>query len=156
MSLAHAWQVQHGLQGMPEYLATHFAGGGQPNGWMSHQVFRWFAFGLWATMVLSFWGIAAALPSFGPRWINIPHREHWLAPGRAAESIATLRNYMEFFGVVTLLGIIGMNEMLFASNRMAEPRLNEPVFFAGLVAYLVGTAVWIWALWRKFPKPTGR
>ncbi|MCP4870337.1 MAG: hypothetical protein GY898_16660 [Proteobacteria bacterium] len=41
-----AWRLFAVLPDMPPYLATHFAGGGAANGWMSHTGYIWFNAGM--------------------------------------------------------------------------------------------------------------
>lgn len=71
---------------LPERVATHFNGSGEPNGWMSrsaHQEFM-LIFGLAFPMVIVLLCYASR---FLPRGlVNIPHREYWLAPERRAET----------------------------------------------------------------------
>ena len=146
------WHLNSGLVGMPEYMATHFGGGGQPNGWMSPRFYARFMAAMWGVMTLSFWGLRGLFRVIPSRWFNLPNREYWLAPERREVGIARMSAWLEAYGLVTLIGIIGLNELVFAANRMAEPALTGG-FGWGLAAYLGGTVVWIVAFYRAFRIP---
>jgi hypothetical protein len=145
--------LERSLPGLPERLATHFGAGGVPNGWTDHDGLRGFTAFLWLCMVGSFWGLGLVLPKLDPAYINLPNREHWLAPERREASMARIRAWMEAFGAVTLLGMIGLNELVFTANRLPEPRLDEGALFLGMALYLGGLVAWCVGLVRAFPKP---
>ena len=51
-----------------------------------------------------------------------------------------------------LVGLIAVNQLLFAANSAAEPSLPS-AFVWGVFAYLAGTGVWIFGFIRAFKIP---
>lgn len=139
---------------LPATLATHFALGGEPNGWMSREVFIAFYFGILVFMLGVFIGIGAWIEKLGPRYINIPNKAYWLAPERRVESCRALRNWMYALGSINAAFIIAMYQMLIDLNIAKEPPvLNETVFLWALGAFLAVMGVFVVGLLRRFGKP---
>ncbi len=150
---AFAWfHAAAGLEGMPPYLATHFDGGGTPNGWMSPSTFAWFMAGMWAIMTLSFWAPRFALRRISAKWFNLPNKEYWLAPERRAESVERIGTWLEAYGFATLLGLVALNELLFQVNRAMDPVLPS-TFGIGFFGYIGGSLLWGIAFVRAFRVP---
>jgi hypothetical protein len=148
-----AWfHATSGIEGMPAYLATHFDGSGQPNGWMSPSRFLWFMGAMWAVMTLSFWGPRFLFGRLPSRWLSLPKREYWLSPERRGHGIDRVSLWIEGYGAVMLVGLIAVNQLLFAANSAAEPSLPS-AFVWGVFAYLAGTGVWIFGFIRAFKIP---
>lgn len=139
---------------LPATLATHFALGGEANGWMSREVFVAFYFGILLFMLGVFIGIGSWIERLGPRYINIPNKAYWLSPERRAESCRALRNWMYALGGINAAFIIAMHQMLIDLNLAKEaPVLNETAFFWGLGAFIAVMAVFTIGLFRRFRKP---
>ena len=60
---------------------------------------------------------------------------------------------MEFMGLVTLTGILGVHELVYAANRLPEPTLAEGPFMTGLIGYFVVLGVWLAVMFRSFRVP---
>ncbi len=96
-------QIAHYYPMMPDTMASHFDGAGRPNGFQSRGAF----FGLTAVMLVTvvaiFMGLASLIRLLPPSWVNLPHREYWLAPERLEGTVDFIGQQMEWFGVATLL-----------------------------------------------------
>ena len=152
LTLLYVVHMVYGLSDQPGPMATHFGSGGRPNGWMSNSAFLLFGAALWATMVACFWTLRPLLRRVKPSLVNIPHKAWWLDPVRREETIATAGAWMESMGVVTLIGLFGLNECLFLANRRPEVELGTE-FIVGIVVYLVITLVWSVAFIRMWRNP---
>ena len=65
---------------LPDTIATHFAGNGEPNGWSSKSTFFLLMIG-----IMVFIGISlgpSVLWLWQPGLVNLPNRDYWLAPER--------------------------------------------------------------------------
>lgn len=148
-----AWRVLTVLPGMPPYLATHFAGGGAANGWMSHFTYLWFNAAMWLLMIGSFWSTRFLVGRTPVRLLSLPNKDYWMAQERREATLASLSNRMEFMGLLTLAGILGVHELVYAANRQPVPTLDESTLIAGLIAYFVILVVWMAALLAGFRVP---
>lgn len=73
---------------LPEPVAMHFNAGGQADHWISrsHTVVFWETLGVGVPV---FFIVSALLTGLIPaRFVNLPHREHWLAPERKTQTVA--------------------------------------------------------------------
>lgn len=134
---------------LPPRVATHFGPAGLADGWMTRDGYRLFMLFFIAVLPL---GIVAAmgwLPRVRPGWINIPNREHWLAPERRDETVVYLRAHACWLGVLMEALIAAIHYALLAANAASPPRLSTPLFVALLVGFLVGLGLWIAALYRR-------
>ena len=95
-----------------------------------------------------------AMTGFFPRiavsQIRIAHREHWLAPNRRAETLAWLTSHASWLGVVLSLFLVGMHVLLVQANAVRPARLNEPMFFMLLAAFVVLLFAWVVTMTLRF------
>jgi len=150
-----AWSLAEALPQMPPYLATHFGGGGVPNGWMSQGRYMGFSIAMWLVIVASFWTTRFLVNRTPTRLVSVPNKHYWFTPERRAESIARLSDRMEIAGLVTIAGSLGVHEMIYAANRLPQPLLDERPFVTGLALYGVFLVGWIVELMLSFRVPKG-
>jgi len=135
---------------LPERVATHFNGSGEPNGWMSrsaHQVFM-LAFGLaFPLFVVLLCYLTRFLPS---GLVNIPRRDYWLAPERRQETSDYLVHHSFWFACMAICFVIGIQYSIVLANRLTPPHLSTPVLLSVVGSFLAGTAIWVAALFRHF------
>lgn len=139
---------------LPDRVPTHFGAGGLPNAWMTRSGYTIFmlAFTLGLPVV-----VAAAIglvPRLAPRVVNLPHRDHWLAPERRDDSLAFLGRQGCRLGCLMVLLAAGVHWLILRASRLSPPRLEEGLLLAMLGVFLVALAVWIIAMFRRFPRPT--
>jgi ABC-type Fe3+ transport system permease subunit len=138
---------------LPERVATHFDGHGQPNGWMSRAAHLRFmmVFGL-------------AFPSFVPaivyasrflpdRFYNLPHRDYWLAPARRTETMAYLFRHSLWFASMALCFVIGIHFSIIYANSLAQAHLPTLLVVALAGCFLAGTVLWGVSMIRHFNHP---
>jgi hypothetical protein len=131
-------------------VATHFNGGGEPNGWMSrsdHQKFM-LIFGLaFPLLVVLLCYLTRFLPS---GLVNIPRRDYWLAPERRKETSDYLVRHSLWFACLAVCFVIGLQYSIVQANQQTPPHLSTMVFLALVGSFLAGTAVWVVVLCRHF------
>lgn len=67
---------------LPQRVATHFGAGGAANGWMPRNGCTWTMLVVRTVLPLLLFGALRQLPMCAERYVNLPHRDYWLAPGR--------------------------------------------------------------------------
>jgi uncharacterized membrane protein len=140
------WSGSH----LPDRVATHFNGGGEPNGWMSrsdHQTFM-LVFGLAFPLVIVLLSYATR---FMPRsLVNIPHRDYWLAPEKRAETSNYMIRHSLWLACLTVGFVVGIQFSIVQANAQLPPHLSNSMLLAVVVPFLTGTLVWVLILWRHF------
>ena len=104
---------------LPEIMASHFDGAGNPNGWMSKSFFFIFQ----GALLLLIIGISLFLPKLiektPDRWVNLPNKDYWLAEERRAETIITIGKYQEWFGIAFVVFVYCRQSTCF-SGKLRE------------------------------------
>jgi len=138
---------------MPPLVASHFEASGGPNGFMPRNVYVFFmlgfVIGLPVLMVYITW-FRMGRPGIG---INLPNREHWMAPVRRDETIAYLRETVMQFGIL-LLTFLTYSHWLVVRANLAHPiQLDQNWFIGGVAFFLVAMIIWLKRLLVHFRKP---
>jgi hypothetical protein len=134
---------------LPPRVATHFASGGMANGWMPRDGYLWFALVLQLLPLGLFLGIGW-LPVRFDRFTNLPHRDYWLAPARREATAAWLRGMGASLACAMALLLIGLHAAILDANARMPPRLDEPLFIAGLVTFVAVVIAGVIAMHVKF------
>lgn len=138
---------------LPDRIAVHFDAAGNANGWMtrSQHIFTELAFG--TGLSLLFTGIFYAIRFLPPSIINIPNRDFWLAPERRAETNERLLTLSFWLASLVVIFFLAIHHLIIAANAISPPRLDTKTGTIALAGFLAGMAIWIIALYRRFPKP---
>gem|GEM_PF-194360 len=143
---------QHGS--LPARVATHFGADGQPNGWMSRDghtigqvAISFFIGGLLVALALY-------LPRVPDRFVNLPHRDYWLAPKRRAETFAWLGSMLCWLGALLQGFLAYVFHEVWRANLVAPPalRLNSLWLQVSLFIFTVGLVI---TLLFRFRRPEG-
>ena len=138
---------------LPDRVATHFNGSGEPNGWMSRSANQGFML-IFGLMFPLFVAVLCYTTRFLPAsFVNIPNKDYWLAPERKKETSRYLVHHSLWFSCLALLFVIGIQFSIVQANKQATPQLSMATFLAVVGSFLVGTAVWSVALYRHFRRP---
>jgi len=155
-TLVVAWwlHLRSALPRLPERIATHFGGGGRPNGWMTRAGLEAFDFRFLGFVLAVVIGSALLIRVLPVSLINLPNRDHWFAPERRRQSHARLLGHMLWFACLMVAFIIGVNHLVFRANlQPAGASLPGVGLVALLVSFLAVLVVWTVRLYRLFPKP---
>ncbi len=128
---------------LPERVATHFGASGLPNGWMTragHVQFT-IVFGLLIPAFVL--GVFASIRGFGDRWLNIPHKDYWLAPERRQETYDFIQSQGTWFAGLFILFLAGIHYSILAANTRTPVSLPvaDVCWIAG--PYLIATIIWV-------------
>lgn len=134
---------------LPASMAVHFDAAGVPDRWSPKSEFLT----TWVLMTLLLGGLFAGLRvlvRFLPAdYINMPRREYWLAPERAATTRAEVGDVVLALGGVILASIGALNHVILRANLMERPDLG--LWPWGIMAMtLVAMAVLLLKTMRRY------
>ena len=150
---------------LPANVASHFDLSGRPNGWMSRDSCVWFTLGLGIVVpatIIAMMGGAGRIPV---SFINLPHRDYWLAPERRRAALSILLRYSIWFSCLMVLFVTGLHWLIVEANRQVlsphalgpqaqAPHLSGIGISVIAGGFILGTGVWIALLLRHFSKIT--
>lgn len=138
---------------LPEQVAVHFAGNGQPNGWMPHTLYPFFmllmGLGMPAFIVLMFFSIRF----FPDSTISLPHKEHWLNPERRSQTMGFILQQGLWLAVIELLLMLSIHHTTVIINRMENPYLPGTLAWGMLLIFLGSIIAWGIVFIRSFFLP---
>jgi hypothetical protein len=139
---------------LPDVVAVHFNAQGAGNGFMTRAGCRKFMmlFTVGAPAFIAC--VTALLPRFLPAsMLNIPHRDYWMAPARAAQSIAFLSEQGIWFSCVFLVFLAVVDWMLVKANGQVPPAFPTTPFLAVLVLFFCAVGIWAQRMFKRFGRP---
>ena len=149
LAAAHAWSLRGRL---PPVVASHFDAAGRANGWMPRGAFVGFYLGAVALVTVVFVIVALAPRIPGAR-INLPHRDHWLAPERRDETFAWISGWGYAMGTVTVWLLIAIMRLAARANEGLPGAMeNAPILLA---AFGAAALVLLGVMLAHFRDPTG-
>ncbi|MEA3209942.1 MAG: hypothetical protein QOE70_2999 [Chthoniobacter sp.] len=138
---------------LPERVATHFGLHGEPNGWMSRGGYVQFtiAFGLGLPGFLLL--IFALIRAANGKGLNIPNREHWLAPERREETLSFMGRHGAWLACLMVGFFAGLHHLIIVANVSSPPSLPNAQLGLMVSAFLGAVAIWVVVLYRRFSRP---
>ena len=141
---------------LPERVATHFNANGQPNGWMERNHHTTYQIGTTAFIAVLFIAIALSTPRLPDRFINLPHRDYWLAPSRRAESLAWVEGMMFWLGAALQLFLAFVFREVARANLSAKPELHLNLLWLQVSLFIMVAGLVVTLLFRFRRPPAGR
>jgi hypothetical protein len=145
-----AWFIATTTAQLGDPVATHFGGGFVANGWEQRDGYLRFALSFATVLPLIVALIVGWVPRLFPRFINLPHRDYWLAPERRSATLETVAVRAVVLGMLVSLFMGGVHWLILQANAVIPPRLPADLFWMMLIAFLTAFAFWIWAFWSRF------
>ena len=135
---------------MPKLVASHFSASGDATGFLPRAVY--------VRITLALVLLPPILLVYLPRRtlrnpkarIHLPHRDHWLAPERRAQTVEILAQQCTRFGEMLLAFLCYAHYLVVRANELRPPRLSSGWFLAGLVVFLGFTVLWTIRLLDRF------
>ena len=138
---------------LPVTMASHFDGAGHANDWQSKAAFfclYWFVIlltvGIFAPMSFLLWRVPT-------QFINLPHKDYWLAKERREASLNYLASYMEWMAVASLLLLLVVFQTVIVTNLNGATVLPPAPTWLVLGSYFVFVFVCMTKIMRRFRKP---
>jgi uncharacterized membrane protein len=150
--------VSKSYDDLPASVATHFDLQGQPDGWMSRESCVAFTLGLGLVMPAFIVVVMAGASRIPVSFINVPHRDYWLAPKRKQAAVAILQRYSLWFACMNVLFVTGLHWLTVQANqsglnaRHLVPHLSGTGLALIAGGFVAGTVVWLVLLLRRFSK----
>ena len=147
---AFLWSTSAAL---PPVVASHFAGSGVANGFMARgpYVTLMFVIGVGVPLLIGF--LPSTLVERGSHNLNIPNRDHWLAPQRRDATLAFLRVHGLWFGAAVAIFLGYVHWLVVQANRLQPPELSTRGILGGLAVFGLVLVAWLVVLFRRFGKP---
>lgn len=135
---------------LPPIAATRFDFGGEPNAFMTRNVYRVFMAFLVAVVPLILAFLPRMVASRWPLLLNIPDRHYWLADERRAATVASVESRTMLLAAVMIAFICFTHWLILKANAGPLLQLSEGVLFAGLGAFIAFVIGWIVAFYARF------
>lgn len=140
---------------LPDRMATHFDGAGAADGWSSRTEFTVMSLAMALGMGLIFLGTTAWLDRIPNAWINLPHKEYWLAPERRTATLDAFAREMEWLGAATLVLLLGITQLTIEANLTGSGSLGNG-FWLLFGSYMLYVVIWVVLLLRRTYAPVPR
>jgi uncharacterized membrane protein len=135
---------------LPPVVASHFGPGGAANGFMNKGTYL----SIMLTMVVA---IPALIAISGQvvrivplELVNLPNKDYWLAPQRRAATLASLSSMGLPLAFVIAVFLCYVHWLVLQANAVQPARLSEASMITGLEVLGLVTALWLFALFRRF------
>lgn len=135
---------------LPDFTATHFNIQGEPNAMSSRSGYRAFMAVLVIGIPILIAGLPAALSRRWPQLLNIPHRDHWLAPERIEDTLSSIRVRMAVIALAMIALQCFVHRLVLGANASDRPELDQQSLLIGLSLFGAFMLGWILSLWRRF------
>jgi hypothetical protein len=157
LSLAAAYALFFGFTAatyrlLPPKIACQFDAQGHPDGWMA----RACDVEIITAVTLTVPAIAIAIMGCADRiplsFLNLPHRDYWMAPERRATALGILLRSSLWFAAANVLFMTGVQALTVEANRHAPPGLNLHHLALLTGFYLSVAAIWTLLLLHRFSR----
>jgi hypothetical protein len=138
---------------LPERVATHFGGRGQPNGWMTREQHVRFTLIMGTAMPAFVLGVFAFMRRGSGRGLNIPHKDYWLAPERRDATFDFLQNCGRWLAGLLIAFLAGVHYSILAANARSPVALSLADLGSVAGFFLAALAVWVVLLHQRFRIP---
>ena len=142
-------QIVYYYPNLPETVASHFNGLGEPDGWMSRQNFVIFESVLLLIIIFEFTLLPIVLKKMPNSWTNLPNKGYWLGAERREATFGTIRSYFEWCSIALLSLFIAVNQLVFRANINRE-NLSSAEMWLIIGAFSTFTVIWLIKFIRQF------
>jgi len=140
---------------LPAVIATQFGIGGGPVSWMSRDGYLIFMMCFAVGLPLLIVAIIAWLLRRFPDRVNIPNRNHWLAPERRDASLAFLHALFLAIACLIVAFMAGLHWLVLRSNGSGPPQLDYGLLLTLAGVFLVAEGLCMLAMVRRFGRRPG-
>ncbi|WP_226345445.1 DUF1648 domain-containing protein [Agilicoccus flavus] len=141
---------------LPEQVVSHFDAAGAGDGSTSRGVYVATTLAVGALILLGLPALGWVCTAGSGTFVNVPHKDYWLAPQRRAAFRRRFLDDMLLFAAMTGAFLTVMEVAMVAANRRTPPAMGAESWIA-LGAFLVITALWCVDLTiRRYAPPPDR
>lgn len=139
---------------LPAVVPSHFDAAGVADGWMAKGSFLAFLAGVTVLYFGVFLAAVTLVRKAPESLINLPHKDYWMAPERAAATRRTVVRELFKMAAATQALHIVMTQLTVEVALGRRPGLGA-IWWLALAAYLAILLWWIVALYRRFRRTAG-
>lgn len=151
--LAAIAQSAHDYPSLPDRMASHFGASGMPNGWMTKsQFFMTFALTLLPALLVEFW-LGRKIANKPDAKLNLPNKEHWLAPERRAETFAYFESFFAWYGCAFLFVVVYTMGLAMRANLVSPPLLPTGPIVSVIGGFVLFNVAAVVTMFRRFSTP---
>jgi len=147
-----ALQVIYYYPLLPQTVASHFDGAGNPNGCSSKEQLIGIYFMIIVMMSLSYLGLPLLLKYIPVSFINFPKKDYWLAPERKEGTFLFFADKMLMFGNATTFFLILTFQLTFEANLNSARHFPSDAMLILLGGYFIFVVFWLIRLISRFQK----
>lgn len=136
---AMAFHLAYYYPQLPERLAVHFGAAGAPDGWMLKDSFVVFSPAMLLGVSLVFYGLNFVMRHAPPRYLNLPHKDYWLAPERREQTLRRMGQDFLLIGLFLGAFLLAIEHLLVLANLRQPPGLDVGQLLVCTGALVVAT-----------------
>jgi hypothetical protein len=110
-------------------------------------------FGIDVLLFLLFWYSPALVMKTPAKWVNLPHKSYWLAEENKPLTRQKMESLMSEFGVAFFVYFFFISILTVDANLSDPVKLNESLFLAFLIIFLIYTVYWCIKFYKSFRVP---
>ncbi len=138
---------------LPDNVATHFGLHGYADKWSTRESALYLMGCLGLLLPLIPAAMSLVLRFLPVDFINIPHREYWLAPERREATYAFFSRYLLWLSCLLVCFGMGMQWLTIQAHHRFPVRLPPGALIGVLAAFLAAVCLWAAGLIRHFRLP---
>ena len=132
---------------LPERVASHFGSAGAADSFMSRGGYVTFMLAFVVGLPLVTTGIMTLVFRSATTSLNIPNRDHWLAPERRASTLAFLTRHSMRFGACLAVFLSYVHWLVVQANLRQPAALSNSAIYTGLALFALTIVLWtVWLL----------
>jgi len=137
---------------LPSKVATHFNVNNEPDGWMTRNAYALMILALLIIIPIVISAGISVLSKKFPHLLSVPNGDYWLAPRRLNDSLDFLAAHGHRLGRLFIVLMTGLHFIVLVAHRAEPPVLPQSWLLALLLGFVFSLAMWVLALYRRFPK----
>jgi hypothetical protein len=139
---------------LPPRMAVRFTSAGEPDGWMDRLKFIVIAASVSFMLPPFIVACVGVMPRVLPvSLVNLPNRDHWLAPVRRETTLRFLLTAALWLGCIVEGFIVAIIVLVARANPPIGAARLSGAHVAVVAIFLVAVGVWVWQLVRGFARP---
>jgi uncharacterized membrane protein len=135
---------------LPEKVASHFNGAGNPNGCSSKKEFISIYVMVIAVMLLIYLVLPALFRYIPKSLISLPKKDYWLAPERREKTFTFIAGQMLCFGNATFILLIATFQLAIEANLSDTRHFSSNTMWILLIGYFFFVILWSVRFISKF------
>jgi len=138
---------------LPPKVAAHFGTSGRADGWLARDTQTTWHIATVLFLAAIIQGVALVHARLPKEYINLPQRDYWLAPERAAATRDWITGAVLFIGCGLLVFFLVLFHLVYRANLDPTPRLSGAVWWltGGLLGLIAGVTTTLLVKFRRKP-----